>query len=102
MSGILIVCVCAIVILIALLIASSLSDDLKSVILVGGFSIFLNIFFFALIWMLCDIATMAIEEPSAMDVYRGNVELDITYKTNNRGDTISCDSVAVFKKDIPK
>lgn len=39
--------------------------------------------------------------PSAIDVYRNNTELKITYEICN-GDTLSCDSTVVFKDNIVK
>lgn len=39
--------------------------------------------------------------PSAIDVYRNNTELKVTYEICN-GDTLSCDSTIVFKNNIVK
>lgn len=39
--------------------------------------------------------------PSAIDVYRNNTELKVTYEICN-GDTLSCDSTVVFKDNIIK
>lgn len=39
--------------------------------------------------------------PSAIDVYRNNTELKITYEICN-GDTLSCDSTVIFKDNICK
>lgn len=39
--------------------------------------------------------------PSAIDVYRDNTELKVTYEICN-GDTLSCDSIVVFKDNIVK
>lgn len=39
--------------------------------------------------------------PSAIDVYRNNTELKVTYEICN-GDTLSCDSTIVFKDNIVK
>ena len=35
--------------------------------------------------------------PKAIDVYRGNTTLDITYKISNHNDTISVDSTVNYK-----
>ena len=102
MDWLVIVCGCVCVVLFVLLISAIYSNDFKNVILVSGLSVLANVLFFMFIWLLLDAITIYKNIPTAMDVYRGNVELDITYKINNRGDTISCDSVIVFKKDIPK
>lgn len=39
--------------------------------------------------------------PSAIDVYRNNTELKVTYEICN-GDTLSCDSTVIFKDNIIK
>lgn len=47
--------------------------------------------------MLCPFAILGGDEPRAIDVYRNDTELKVTYEICN-GDTLSCDSTVVFKQ----
>lgn len=62
---------------------SLLGASLSSMALVTCINIFIKI--------------IATPSPSAIDVYRNNTELKVTYEICN-GDTLSCDSTVVFKQ----
>ena len=47
--------------------------------------------------MICSPVNLGEGKPQAIDVYRNNTELKVTYKICN-GDTLSCDSTVVFKQ----
>lgn len=49
--------------------------------------------------MLSSFAIFFADKPRAIDVYRNNTELKVTYEIC-KGDTLSCDSTVVFKKMI--